>query len=203
MKKKIGLLGGAFNPITNKGHVSLALFVLEEISELDEIWVMPCFGHADKKELVSSEHRVKMCKLAFQDFKRLKVFDYEIEHQLNGSTYDMLSLLSKDEEYTDYEFFFIMGQDNANTLHLWDHSKELMEQYNFIVVHRKGYDNEASWYHENGHIYINKEFAEIPVSSTMVRNLLSKETLDEMEKSLLESIVDDKVLDYIKKNGLY
>jgi len=44
MKKKIGILGGAFDPIT-KGHIQIAHFVLLN-TDIEEIWIVPCYSHA-------------------------------------------------------------------------------------------------------------------------------------------------------------
>ena len=85
-KTKVAILGGAFNPIHN-GHIQLAQFVLNASGEFDEVWLMPANNHMYNKDMASPEHRLKMCELAAKKDARIKVFDYEIAHNLKGETY--------------------------------------------------------------------------------------------------------------------
>ena len=96
-KKKIALLGGAFNPIT-KGHIQIAEFVLSN-SDIEQLWITPCYGHAFNKEMVDFKHRLEMCEIASKDNSKIKVFDYEIRHKLENGTYDFLKRLKKDKSY--------------------------------------------------------------------------------------------------------
>ena len=73
--KKIGILGGTFNPI-HHGHLILGQAAKEEFG-LDEILVMPTKNPAYKKISggVSEKNRVDMIKLAIRDFPYFKFSD--------------------------------------------------------------------------------------------------------------------------------
>src|SRR5574343_117220 len=71
-KLEIAILGGAFNPI-HIGHIQLAQFILQ-LGIFDEVWLMPSYNHMFKNDIVSSEHRLEMCKLAIKKDNRIKIF---------------------------------------------------------------------------------------------------------------------------------
>ena len=89
--KKIGILGGTFNPI-HHGHLILGQAAKEEFG-LDEILVMPTKNPAYKKISggVSEKNRVDMIKLAIRDFPYFKFSDIELKRE--GTTYTVQILL--------------------------------------------------------------------------------------------------------------
>ena len=88
--KKIGILGGTFNPI-HHGHLILGQAAKEEFG-LDEILVMPTKNPAYKKISggVSEKNRVDMIKLAIRDFPYFKFSDIELKRE--GTTYTVDTL---------------------------------------------------------------------------------------------------------------
>ena len=75
---KIAIYGGAFNPV-HKGHIEI-VNQLKKRFNFDKILVIPSkySPHKSNKELVSDEHRLNMCKLAFKDIENCEVSDIEI-----------------------------------------------------------------------------------------------------------------------------
>ena len=198
-KVKVAILGGAFNPVT-KSHIQLAQFVLNTTGEFDEVWLMPAYNHMFNKQMESPEDRLEMCRLATQIDGRIKVFDYEIKHELAGETYNLFKRLKQDEELNNkYNFSMIIGIDNANFFHKWVNFQELERMVRFVVVDRKGFERDESvdWYLQQPHIYLNNEGHVMEGSSTLVRNLLKTENKD------VENYIDYKVLNFIKNNNLY
>lgn len=198
-KTKVAILGGAFNPITI-GHIQLAQFVLNTSGQFDEVWLMPAYNHMYGKDMVSAEHRLKMCELASQIDGRIKVFDYEIKNQLAGETYNLFKRLKlEDELNNNYNFSLIIGLDNANSFDKWVNYEELERMVRFVVVPRKGYtrDENVDWYLQPPHIYLNGETDIIEISSTEIRNMFN-ESNDNVKKFL-----DENVYNYIVENGLY
>lgn len=202
MKKHIGLFGGAFNPIT-KAHIQTAEYVIKKFKSLDEVWIMPAYSHTFNKQMVEGKQRVAMCKLA----SKIKVFDYEIKKKISGGTLNLFNILSQDPKYKNYEFWWIIGMDNANIIHKWVNSQELIKKVRFIVIQRNGVEQDKTqdWYMKYPHIFISQKNPIIETSSTEVRSLLenyyiykSKETLEQLKERLNES-----VLKYILKHKLY
>jgi cytidyltransferase-like protein len=123
-KLNVAILGGAFDPITS-GHVAVAEFILNFSSIFDQVWVMPCYQHI-YKQMVSTKHRLEMCKLATAHDRRIKVFDYEIKHKLGGETYNLVKkLMNEDFAKNKFDFSMIIGLDNANTFDKWVNYQDL------------------------------------------------------------------------------
>jgi nicotinate-nucleotide adenylyltransferase len=150
-KKHIAIFGGAFDPPT-LAHFRTAQFVLNESRWADEVWMVPAFGHMYGKNMADPIHRLDMCRIATKSDRRIKVSEFEIEHELTGETYKTAKKLS--EEYPDYEFAFVIGQDNANTIEKWVNSEYLVHNAMFIVIPREGIapDLSVKWYNVLPHI---------------------------------------------------
>lgn len=191
---KIAILGLSCNPPTI-GHIQIAKSVLET-NFFDEVWLMPSYKNVFNKELETSEHRLNMCKLAIDDV-RMKVFDYEISHKLNGETFKFVKQLKNDLNYNFNDFSLIIGLDNANIFHKWKNYEQLEKIINFVVVNRKGIkqDPNINWYLKKPHIFLENDIMEI--SSTMVRKLLKEKNL------VVTKYINKDVYDYIIKNNLY
>lgn len=202
-KKRIALYGGAFNPVQN-GHIEVAKFVLKT-AKVDEVWLVPAFEHMYNKEMVSTTQRLKMCELSVQEYPNIRVFDYEIGHELKGETYKFIKKLLSDNEYDNFEFFMVIGQDNANNFHEWYNFEHLQKLLPFIIVPRKGIDEDKNvdWYKQKPHIYLNKE-TDIPeLSSTDVRQYLTLYSDNSEFLKPLGKMMNKDVLEYIIERALY
>src|SRR5690554_331928 len=115
--KKIGILGGTFDPIQN-AHLVLAECSYEQF-DLDRVWFMPSKNppHKINKYIESKEHRSNMIKLAIEDNPHFEFSDFELMRQ--GLTYTTDTLLMLNQEYTDVKFYFIIGEDSLFDLENW------------------------------------------------------------------------------------
>lgn len=196
----VAIYGGAFDPI-HIGHVEAVKLVLRETNLFDEIWILPCYEHSYNKVLTSSEHRLEMCNLAIDGNPKIKICNYEIKHKLDGSSYNLMTKLIKDDFYNDnYNFSMILGMDNSNNFHKFLNYKYLEKLVRFVVIPRKGVvpDPKVDWYLKEPHIYLNSGKDIIECSSTFIRN--------ELETGLSRNVEDylsQDVLEYIKTNKLY
>lgn len=198
-KTQVAILGGAFDPIHND-HIQLAKYVLDNSGVIDEVWLMPAYGHMHGKRMASPEDRLEMCRLAAEVDNRIKVFDYEIKNKLGGETYYFFKKLNEEGELNEkYDFSMIIGLDNANSFDKWVNYKGLERIGKFIVVPRKGVKRKSGvdWYLKSPHIFMNDEDTGIvDISSTQIRNALKN---DDPTDELLNS----NVLKYIKEHNLY
>jgi nicotinate-nucleotide adenylyltransferase len=199
MKKKIGLLGGAFDPI-HIGHLAMCKEVLKA-GIVDEIFIMPCYAHRFGKTMTPWIDRRKMCMLAIQGTEGIDVFDFELKNKLNGSTFETIKLLLESPTSILYDFSYIIGMDNANCFDQWHNYQELQKLVPFIVVARPGEEQKETWFLHSPHFYISA--SDIPkISSTQIRNWFQDFDCDENVKALLKYLPSD-VLKYIREHRLY
>lgn len=182
----IGLFGGVFNP-PHLGHLMIARQVLD-YTDIDEVWFLPNFGQSPPKDGVAAvAHRVAMTKLI--TFPRAVLSTIEIDHELRGNTIDLLPHLPPDHTYT-----FIMGSDWLPGFTKWARWEELLDKLPFLVFPRN--DHPASPLYKNMTILAHRDLITSNISSTKVRvRIASGLSIDEF--------VPKKVVEYIKKHGIY
>ncbi|TXC90020.1 nicotinate-nucleotide adenylyltransferase [Metabacillus litoralis] len=188
MTKKIGILGGTFDP-PHFGHLLIASEILNNM-QLSEVWFIPnqIPPHKTEKHFSDSRHRLNMLKLALKDHDQFKINTVELEREGPSYTYDTIHILR--EQYPEYSFHFIIGADMIEFLPHWHKIDEIIKLVSFIGVKRHGYKTETD--------YPVKEI-KIPmfdVSSTMLRERLNK---NESTAYLLP----EDVKRYIEGNHLY
>lgn len=186
----IGIFGGAFDPI-HFGHVS----VVQRLADLfDEIWIMPCWSHSYGKNMTTPETRVKMANAAFGCLNndKIKVNRYEIDNRICGGTIVLVERLLKD--FPEHKFSFIVGQDNADTIHKWIETERLRKLISFVVVPRTGYEGTQTWYLEPPHQTIDHLYVSLPaICSTDIRNNVEG----------MKEFLSPEVLQIIHEEGLY
>jgi len=184
--RKIAILGGSFDPITN-AHIKIA----EEISAKFncEIMILPARLSKWKECLpASKEDRLAMIELAFKNYKNIFVETIEIDQDelRENSTIDtMMQLIDK---YPNTEFYYIIGTDQLINLPRWSNIEELIRIVKFIVIEREGYEKDQELMEHYECIDSNIKLDNI--SSTSIRNFKSKDAPKE-------------ILDYILRKGLY
>jgi nicotinate-nucleotide adenylyltransferase len=192
----IALLGGSFNPIT-KAHINLAKIVINSNLKIDEVWLLPSYNNFYKKQLVSDNHRINMCKHAIENEPeyKIKVCDFEIKNKIIGSTATVLKELYKNY---NHNFKFIIGMDNANNIYQWSDYQITLNLIPFIVIDRIEFNKPIKqWYLNHPHSYINvNDENNNYVSSTLVRNLIK-------ENKPTEKYLYNNVYQYIKKFNLF
>ena len=134
--KKIGILGGSFNP-PHRAHLEMARAAKVQY-KLDEIWFMPNHHppHKSEKEFVSDEHRTRMAKLllSHKDSSGFEFCDFELLRE--GPSYTFLTLKQFRKEYKDSEFYFIIGADSALDMNKWKNPEIICGIATILVVGR-------------------------------------------------------------------
>ena len=140
-KKKIGILGGTFNPIHN-GHLSLAKEAYEQ-HKLDKVWIMvsPNPPHKVGISIVDVSHRNNMVKKAIESYEYLEFSDYEQRRDGYIYTAETLTLLKKD--YPDNEYYFIIGGDSLENIEKWYHPEIVLANCILLAAGRYDLFNEA------------------------------------------------------------
>ena len=211
---KAGVLGGTFNPI-HLGHLRAAEEIAEEL-DLEKVYLIPSGmpPHKSLQSIPEFSHRLEMARLATNISPFLDVWD--IEGRRPGFSYSVETLRSFHSFFgPGLELFFIIGIDAFMEIESWKEYVSLFNYTSFVVVTRPGYNNgkisafidslniDLAWdfrknyyCHPSGNVILNKEITLIDISSSKIRNLLSK------GKSI-RFLVPESVRDYIKEKGLY
>lgn len=134
--KKIGLLGGSFNP-AHAGHLQMSLFALDRL-KLDEIWwiVSPQNPLKSKENMGDYETRVREARALVAPHERIVVTTLEADWNVRY-TIDTVTRIRA--EFRDSSFVLLMGEDNWNTLHRWHRWEEICLQLPIAVFRRSGY----------------------------------------------------------------
>ncbi len=194
--KKIGIFGGTFNPPHN-GHVRLANNVAE-ILGLDKVLIVPsCIPpHKIPGKLAQGSERTQMCRLAFGENKKFEISTIELERGDKSYTVETLRELKK--LYPDDELYFIVGSDMLQSFTKWYMWEEILSlAYLCAASREKGYEADLSAFTaEQKERIIFLDIEPFEVSSTQIRNSIAGDGED-------NDLIDRKVLDYIRANGLY
>ncbi len=162
---RIGLFGGAFNPVHN-GHVIIAI-LSKEYLDLDKLLMLPTFipPHRDPGRLVPFEKRMEWLKKAFDGVNGVEVSDYE--KQKGGISYSIETIKHFSEEFRSKPYFLI-GEDSALNFDKWYRYEELMEKA-FFAVYPRLKESKLTEIKERFPSFIVMDLPLIGLSSTMVR----------------------------------
>ena len=201
MTKKIGILGGSFNPI-HIGHILMSRYTYEQL-DLGKVYLMPNEKppHKEDELMLDAVHRLNMCKIVDENNDFLETIAVEIgNNKTNYTVETMKHLLSK--KFRNSEIYFIVGADSLLQIETWREYKKLFELINFVCIMRPTYDlekveNKISQLEEKYDIKINRiEMPLIGISSTNIRNRI-------LENKSVKYMLDSDVIDYIDSNNLF
>ena len=200
-KQKIGVFGGAFNPVHN-GHINLALHYLNEL-ELDKILFIPTASppHKSDDDFAPKEDRINMLSLAISSFDKFEISD--IEFKLTGKSYTYLTLSELKKIYKNAEFYLIIGADQMLHFDKWYKYKEILSLVTLCTSARENEKEKAeilSFASRLDGLDMNKfkllTSPVLKVSSSEIRQKI-KDGED------FSSLVPKKVYDYIIKRRIY
>jgi nicotinate-nucleotide adenylyltransferase len=135
---RIGLFGGAFNPI-HFGHLRAAMEIQEAFS-LNRVLFIPTAvpPHKETRDLLPFSHRLKMIRLAIAGHPFLKVSD--VEKKREGKSYSIQTVrFFKKTLDSKTELFFIIGIDAFLEIETWRAYRNLFQLCHFVVMDRPGY----------------------------------------------------------------
>ena len=189
---RLGIYVGSFNPV-HKGHQFIADYVVLK-NYVDKVLMIPTESYWDKTGLIDLNHRLNMLK--FCENENILVSD---EYSSCEFTYEILEALA--EKLSDTELYLIIGADNLIKFELWENI-DLILKHKVLVLGRNdinmGEQIKKFTAEQQNHFVLVKDFPEVDVSSTRVRNKLLSCNFSELSNEL-----DENVLQYILKNKLY
>ena len=137
--RKIGLLGGSFNP-AHEGHRHISLLALKRLG-LHEVWwlVSPQNPLKPRAGMAAFDERLATAGVVAGD-RRLRVSD--IERRL-GSRYSVDTVARLRQRYPRHRLVWLMGADNLPTLAEWRRWPVLFRALPVAVIDRWPYSRYA------------------------------------------------------------
>ena len=133
-RKRIGLLGGSFDPF-HLGHLSIAKEAAKSLN-LEKIYLVPAYKQPFKEgHSASWEQRVEMVKLVAKEYDFLEVLTIEGERKKDSYTYDTVMEI---KEAADCEVILIMGSDSLLSIEKWYRAGCLLGACSLAVAKRPG-----------------------------------------------------------------
>ena len=199
-KRKIGIMGGTFDPI-HTGHLVIAEAVRIEYG-LEKILFIPTANppHKQHFRVTPAIHRYIMTVMATYSNPHFYVSPIEMEKK--GISYTIDTLRALIEKYGDKtEFYFITGTDVIQGLSTWKEIDQLLDLCYFIAAARPGcicsLDHVIKEFGMKGRQRIRRlPTPELEISSTDIRERVR-------QGRSIKYIVPESVESYIFKEGLY
>jgi nicotinate-nucleotide adenylyltransferase len=200
-RKKIGIIGGSFNPVHN-GHLVIAEWFKQEIG-LDLVIFIPAYVSPFKVDerlsnSVTDIDRYNMLKLAIEDNKSFICDDFEINRKVISYSIETVKHLKR--KYINSDLFLLIGEDQAVRFNQWFKWLEILGICRLCIACRE-FDSQQIQ-------LINQLFSavnyspqwisspKIEISSTDIRQRVKS------QKSI-KYLTADKVVNYIYSNELY
>ena len=142
MSRRVGVLGGTFDPI-HLGHLDVAAAAHAALA-LDRVLLVPSRQPPHRAAAQASPfHRFAMTALAAATQPYLEASDLELQSASGPSyTIDTLRRLHG-AGFTPIELFFIIGSDAFAEIETWKAYPQLFEAAHFLVISRPGQPAEA------------------------------------------------------------
>ncbi len=195
---KIGVFGGAFNPVHN-GHLHLMNCFFNEL-KLDKLILIPTSvpPHKDQSGLLSGTHRINMLKLAVDNKLGIEISDIEFKRSGKSYTYDTLSQLKK--EYPEDEFYLIVGSDQYLHFNSWYRYEDILTSVTLVTAAREENEYKILNDFKNKNSFLKNSmistFGVVKVSSSQVRQMIA-------DGRDVSHLIPSRVYNYIKENELY
>jgi len=209
--RRIGLLGGTFDPI-HLGHVELAALAQRTL-KLTELFVIPANVPPHRtKPLTSSFHRFAMTALAVAGRPGWRASDLELRHEAPSYTTTTLSRFHQ-ERYEPGELFFLIGADAFADITSWREYPQILDRANFAVVSRPSYpvlNLREQLPGLVGRMVVIEEGENPPATPSII--LIDGVTADVSSTAIrarlsagesIEGMVDERVRQHIAQHGLY
>ncbi|MGE3808156.1 MAG: nicotinate-nucleotide adenylyltransferase [Gemmataceae bacterium] len=136
--RKIGILGGTFDPV-HLGHLITAEQAREQAA-LDQVWFVPASRppHKTDRDISPIERRIDMLELALAGQPAFRIDPLEKERPGPSFTVDTLHELSK--KHPDVDFQLILGSDCLPDLPGWRDPVGIVTRAGLLIVTRPSWN---------------------------------------------------------------
>lgn len=198
--RKIGVLGGTFNPI-HHGHLILAE-TARNVYGLDKVLLIPsgCSYMKKPEEILPGDQRFLLTCLAAQDNPYLEASSIEVDR--SGNSYTADTLLELKGIYPDAVFFYIAGADTIFQMERWKNPEQIFSGCVTVVSVRDGWQDERL---EKQILTLSQKYQadvrlmpslHVEISSTDIRNKCRK-------NQSIRYLVPEPVRIFLEENGCY
>lgn len=195
---KVLLYFGSFNPV-HMGHLAIADHAAL-YAGVNKVWfvVSPQNPFKSLNKLAHEHDRYEMVRQAIYGNTRLDVND--IEFRLPKPSYTSATLYMLRQNYPDYEFSLLIGQDNLPGFSKWKDYENILVNHNLVIYPRSSpeqADNSLpEWAVPFSKKIIHLNGPLLNISSTLLRKRIK-------EGKPLTYLVPEVVESYINANKLY
>ncbi len=200
MAKKIGIMGGTFNPI-HFGHLLLAEQAMEAY-DLDEVLFIPSGNPymKDAEPIVNGDIRAKMIELALEEHPYFRLSSMELERKGPTYTYETLEELKKNN--LECTYYFIAGADSLLTMETWKNPERIFKNC-VVIASVRGTGTEEKIRKIATHLIYEYQ-ADVHILPTRFFDISSSEIRHRIaEGKSIRYMLPEKVREYIYENGLY
>ncbi|MDE6989293.1 MAG: nicotinate-nucleotide adenylyltransferase [Lachnospiraceae bacterium] len=195
--KKIGIMGGTFNPIHN-GHLQLAMAAQEQAS-LDQVLFMPSGNSYMKRNVLETQKRVDMVALAIAQYPNFELS--LVEAQKSGNTYTCETLKYLTTSNPDVQYYFIIGADILFQIEQWRNPEQIYQVAVLVCAVRDDYDFDAI--RKKGNL-LKASGADIIYLNMPKSDISSTDIRAKVKSSLpISKLVPPEVAHYIEQEHLY
>ncbi len=199
-KLRIGIYGGAFNPVHN-GHLHLATYFCTAC-HLQQLLFVPTARppHRSDDGFAPAADRIAMLRLATAQRSDWTVST--IEFELPGKSYTYDTVCALEQQYPDAELYLLVGADQFLHFDSWYKADQLLQKVTLLGAPRQ----DEAQRRQMETALSSKLFAGARVQVAAMQALpMSSSTVRQRVRDG-QSIANDvpaAVADYIQKKGLY
>ena len=210
-KKRIGIFGGAFDPI-HYGHIIPTQEIIEA-HQLDKVHFVPTnIPTSSKKIIASSTDRIDMMKICLNDSNSI-IDDREISR--GGISYMIDTIESIEKDYNNANLYLLIGIDVLQNINLWKSFDKIIKTCNIIVSSRshKSIDyvkdiNKNSQLHPlistDRTIFHSDSYGKIYLEETSMVNTSSTEIRDKLGyKQSVRGLISPQLEKWLSKHKIY
>jgi nicotinate-nucleotide adenylyltransferase len=136
MSRRIGILGGTFDPI-HRGHIDIGAAAYESLG-LTRMYVIPANIPPHRPQpFASGFHRFAMAALTVAERSGWRASDIELRGEAPSYTATTLKHYH-DRGYRPIELFFVIGADAFAEIGSWRDYPTILDRAHFAVVSRPG-----------------------------------------------------------------
>ncbi len=203
--KRIGIMGGTFNPIHN-GHLAIAKKAKEQFA-LEKVLFMPSGVPymKDRREVLPVSVRCEMTALAITDIPYFELSLLEAaDAELGKNTYTFETLQKLRDADPETNYYFILGADSLYAIESWKNPTIIFQNCMILTAVRTedSYSQDRLLQQVQ---YLRKkysasveilEFEGLDVSSTQIREKMQR-------GESISGLLPEAVISYILDNHLY